>query len=328
MLFNNIDRKLLDIIQDEFPLTIRPYQEIALLLDISEDDVMERLKKLKEDGIIRRMGAIFDSKKIGYFSTLCAMETSPQQVESVAQLINEYPGVTHNYLRNDKYNMWFTITARSQNELDGIMGEIREKSGIQNLISLPAVRTFKINVRFSMLDEETQEQNPKIQDKASVQELTEQEKRIVRELQEDISLCYKPFQAIALNLGIAEEDLLTKVEEFKERGVIRRFSAVLRHRNVGIVANAMGVWCVPEEKAERVGAIMASFPQVSHCYQRVKQHNWPYNVYTMIHGKTTEDCEHVAKKISQDTGITDYRLLYSTRELKKSSMKYFAKQKD
>jgi DNA-binding Lrp family transcriptional regulator len=362
---DNTDKKLLDIIQDEFPLTSEPYREIASLLGVSEEEVILRLRKLKDKGIIRRIGAIFDSKKLGYCSTLCAMKVPAQRVDEVAQIVNEYPGVTHNYLRSeippnppfskggtkddlskggtkgdsskggtrdDEYNLWFTITARSQSELDRVMAEIREKSGIRDLIDLPAVRMFKIRVRFPMFDteEDTREKAGKPEGrKAGRSEgrlsrlLSPEFEGIVRELQGDIALCRRPFESIANRLGIEEEELLTKLRELRDCGVMRRFSAILRHRNVGISANAMGIWRVPEDKAEEVGAKMARFPQVSHCYQRIIQPGWPYNVFTMIHGRTVEDCQQVANLISQDTGIKDYRLLYSTRELKKVSMRYF-----
>ena len=133
-IMDNTDKKLLDVIQGEFPLTGKPYGDIASLLGTSEDDVILRLKRLKDEGIIRRIGAIFESRKLGYRSTLCAVKVPDQRVDEVARMINEYTEVTHNYLREHNYNIWFTITARSRQELDGIMAEIREKSGIQDLI--------------------------------------------------------------------------------------------------------------------------------------------------------------------------------------------------
>ncbi len=331
---DNIDKKLLDIVQGEFPLTAKPYDEIASLLEISEDDVISRLQKLKDDGIIRRIGAIFESKKLGYSSTLCAMKVPGHRVDEVAAIINEYTGVTHNYLREHDYNIWFTITARSRQELDKIMAEIREKSGIQNLIDLPTVRMFKIRVHFSMSEAE---KTPKLKAQDSVKEevsarsadeIASFEKSIVRELQGDLPLVQRPFKPIADKLGIEEDDLLVKLREMDDQGIIRRFSAILRHRNVGFSANAMGAWRVPEDKAEEVGTKMAKFPQVSHCYQRPTFPTWPYSLFTMIHGKSAEDCEQVAKLISQETGIEDYRLLYSTREFKKVSMRYFTEKDD
>ncbi|MDW7674181.1 MAG: Lrp/AsnC family transcriptional regulator [Bacillota bacterium] len=147
--------------------------------------------------------------------------------------------------------------------------------------------------------------------------------KIIRALQEDLPLIEEPFKAIATQLEITETELLDKIHYFIENGYIRRFGAAIRHREAGFTANAMVVWEVNEEKTKEVGAIMAQFPEVSHCYQRPKYPDWPYNMFTMVHGKTKEQCWEIAKKISEKIQIDKYNLLFSTDELKKISMKYF-----
>ena len=149
------------------------------------------------------------------------------------------------------------------------------------------------------------------------------EKQICKEVQEDIPLTSRPFKELADKVGISEDELIAKVNEFLEKGYIRRFGAALRHRKAGITANGMGVWIVPEKDRERVGKIMASFREVSHCYERPLFEDWPYNLFTMIHGRTKEDCLEVARKISKATGIKEYNLLFSSQEFKKESMVYF-----
>lgn len=152
---------------------------------------------------------------------------------------------------------------------------------------------------------------------------SELDKQIVRELQKDIPLTPQPFKEIAERIGISEEELLEKVQQMADQGIIRRFGVALKHREVGFLANAMVVWQVPDEKTLEIGKIMASFPQVSHCYQRPKYPDWPYNMFTMVHGQSREECEATAARIAEKTGIPEFGLLYSTDELKKSSMKYF-----
>ncbi|MBI5181601.1 MAG: Lrp/AsnC family transcriptional regulator [Nitrospirae bacterium] len=154
-------------------------------------------------------------------------------------------------------------------------------------------------------------------------ELTEKEKSLIRIVQGDMPITERPYKAIADSLGVTEEEVIAKIKEFREKGYIRRFGATLRHREAGIMANGMGIWIVSKEDVQRVGKIMASFKEVTHCYERPTFADWPYNVYTMIHGKTREDCEAIAKKISEATDIKDYKMLYSTKEFKKTSMKYF-----
>lgn len=153
--------------------------------------------------------------------------------------------------------------------------------------------------------------------------LTELEKKIVRELQQGLPLVERPYQAIAQRIGLSENELMTKINEMINNGMIRRFGAALRHQDLGFTANAMVVWDVPEDQAATVGHLLAELPEVTHCYQRPRQPGWPYTIFTVIHGQTREQCEQLAKKMAGKAGITNYKLLFSTAELKKSSMKYF-----
>lgn len=153
--------------------------------------------------------------------------------------------------------------------------------------------------------------------------MTDIEKAVCRAVQGDIPLTPRPFLKLAQEVGISEEEFISKVQEFLDKGYIRRFGAALRHREAGITANGMGVWVVPPPERERVGRIMASFKEVTHCYERPSFEGWPYNLFTMIHGRTKEECLEVARRISEATGIKEYRLLFSYREFKKESMAYF-----
>ncbi|MFQ6041277.1 MAG: AsnC family transcriptional regulator [Candidatus Poribacteria bacterium] len=147
---DTIDKQLLNLIQSNFPITSEPYREIGLKLGISESEVVQRLKNLKAARIIRRIGATFDSKKFGYQSTLCAMKVPEERLDEVANLVGSYPGVTHNYLRNHDYNMWFTLITESKKKQNDILQEIQGKSGITDLLNLPAVRFFKVRVDFKL----------------------------------------------------------------------------------------------------------------------------------------------------------------------------------
>lgn len=155
--------------------------------------------------------------------------------------------------------------------------------------------------------------------------LSREEKKIIRMIQGDLPVSRSPFAALARKSGIEEKEFLEKTRRFVRSGMIRRFGAILRHQIAGYRGNAMAVWNVPEEEVGRIGRAMASFPEVSHCYLRPAHPRWPYNLYTMIHGKDPEDCLRTAKKIARETGIGNYRLLFSKREHKKSSMNYFGR---
>lgn len=144
------DKELLNLIQSGFPMEPRPFLALANQLDLTEDEVIERIRKLKENGYINRLGGIFDSGKLGFFSTLCAIKVPEDRIEDVAEIINSYEGITHNYIRKHSYNMWFTMIAPSAEEIEENLVEIRTKTGINNVINLPAVRLFKIKVNFDM----------------------------------------------------------------------------------------------------------------------------------------------------------------------------------
>ncbi len=153
--------------------------------------------------------------------------------------------------------------------------------------------------------------------------LSDKDKEIIARLSDDLPEDKEPFKVLARELNLREGELLRKIDEWKNKGIIRKFGAILNHRVAGYGENAMVVWRVPGERNREVGKTMASFPEVSHCYERATQPGWPYNLFTMIHGRTRDECEKIAEDISREIGITDYRLLYSTRQFKKTSMKYF-----
>jgi len=149
-----LDRRLLNLVQDEFPLTPRPYLELAKRLGLSETEVIARLRELKKKGIIRRIGAVFDLRKLGYVSTLCALKVPPERLEEVVRIVNSFPGITHNYLREDEYNMWFTLIGPSRQHLEEMLEEIKTRTGLTELLELPAERPFKIRVNFDFKDGE------------------------------------------------------------------------------------------------------------------------------------------------------------------------------
>jgi DNA-binding Lrp family transcriptional regulator len=153
--------------------------------------------------------------------------------------------------------------------------------------------------------------------------LTELEKKVVVAIQGDLPITPTPYQEIAEDLGISEELLLNTLKRLCERGVIRRFGATLRHQKSGFTANAMVAWCVEEARADQVGEIFAAFKEVSHCYHRKPTQDWPYNLYTMVHASDEANCRETASRMAEQAAVTEYELLFSREELKKTSMRYF-----
>jgi DNA-binding Lrp family transcriptional regulator len=147
---DQIDRKILNLIQTGFPVSPEPYREIGEALGLSEEFVIARINNMLDNGIIRRLGAIFDSGKLGYHSTLCAMKVEENRIDAVAAVVNAYPGITHNYLRDHDLNMWFTATAQSQEDLEDLLNQIKKDTGINDILTLPAEKIFKIRVNFAL----------------------------------------------------------------------------------------------------------------------------------------------------------------------------------
>lgn len=327
----DLQKEILSNVQSNFPIVHRPYEEIGRRIGASEDDVYQAMIDLRDAKVIRRVGAIFDSYKLGYRSTLCAIAVPQERVEEVAALINEYPNVTHNYLRENRYNVWFTLIAPSEARIEAILGEIANQTGIDDILNLPAIRLFKIRVDFDFTGtRDGRATKQPIVKPADTVALTFDgtEKALVRLLQADLPAGLTPFETIATELAahgfhVDERWVLQRTSYWIEQKAVRRFGAALKHHKTGFTYNAMGVWSVPDERIDEVGPIMASFKEVSHCYERPTYPTWPSNTYTMIHGTSKEACEDVAHRIQQETGVAEPFLLYSTREFKKVSMKYF-----
>jgi len=145
-----LDRKILDIIQKEIPIEKRPFKTIGEQIGLDETEILQRINVLKEQGIIRRIGGSFDSKKVGYVSTLVAAKVPEDKLEQTATILNRYTGITHNYQRDHEYNLWFTLTASSKQRIEQLLEIIKQETGIQELISLPALKKYKIRVYFKM----------------------------------------------------------------------------------------------------------------------------------------------------------------------------------
>lgn len=322
---DKVDGSLLNAIQTNFPLSDRPYQILGELTGTSEEEAWQRVQALRTGGTIRRLGAVLDSARLGYKSTLCAAQVPADKIQILTELLRDIPGVTHNYLRNHEYNIWFTLIAPSRKEMEKTLDPVKEIIGTEKVYCLPALRLFKISVDFEF-DGDKHGSAPAIvpgSRKLAPYPVKGEEKMLIRELQGNIPESLAPFAEIAGKLGWDEEEVIWQARNLLRNGVIRRFGAVLRHQKAGFTVNAMGVWQVPEMKIEEAGKIMASFREVSHCYQRPVFADWPYNLFTMIHARSESECAEIMGRISQATGINDYTMLLSVKELKKTSMQYY-----
>ncbi len=323
-----LDRKICNALQGSFPMVIQPFAAIGEALGIPEDEVITRIARLKRLNVVRQISAIFDTRKLGYKSTLVAMRFAPEKLLQGVHIISEHPGVSHNYERNHPYNLWFTIAVPPEKSLEETVMRLAQRAGAEATLILPTLHLFKIGVNFDMVSGEgasTEAVAFRPEGGLAVpRRPSERDIAFIRAMQEDLPLESRPFRGAAEALGVSEAQILAIAEEMRGRGQLRRIAAVLYHRRAGFRANGMGVWIVPEERVDQLGPIMGAFPQVSHCYRRPTYPDFPYNVYTMIHGKTQEACEQVAQQISEKTGLQDYAMLYSTREFKKVRLLLFS----
>jgi len=320
------DKELLNEIQWTFPLVTRPFDAIAKKFDTTPEIIKEKLNNLKEIGVLRQLSAIFDTRKLGYTSSLVAMEIEHDKLDYVASQINRHPGVSHNYERDHQFNLWFTLAVPPGADLNSELEKFNVLKGIKKVRMLPTLQLFKIGVKLDMVDDKKHEVAP-TEEKKEIKNIkfepTEEDKDFIRELQKDMEIIDEPFVNAAKNLGITEDELFSKMKHYESMGVLRRFAAILRHRQVGFTANGMIVWKVPEDRITSVGETLGSFPQVSHCYERPTYDDWPYNVFSMIHCKTHDEAYEVAKIIQDQIDVNEYKILFSSREFKKTRVEYF-----
>jgi DNA-binding Lrp family transcriptional regulator len=325
-LMDELDKELLNEIQWTFPLVTRPFDAIAKKFDTTPEIVKEHLNNLKKAGVLRQLSAIFDTRKLGYTSSLVAMEIEHDKLEYVASQINRHPGVSHNYEREHQFNLWFTLAVPPGSDLKIEVDKFNVLKGIKKVRMLPTLQLFKIGVKLDMVDGKKHDVAP-TEEKKEIKNIkfepTEQDKDFIRELQKDMEIIDEPFVKAANNLGITENELFEKMKQYEDNGVMRRFAAILRHRQVGFTANGMIVWKVPEDRISEVGEKLGAFPQISHCYERPTYSDWPYNVFSMIHCKTHDEANEMAKTIQDQINVNDYKILFSSREFKKTRVEYF-----
>ena len=323
---DKLDTEILNEIQWTFPLVVRPFDAIATKFVISPDEVKDRLNHLKRKGVLRQLSAIFDTRKLGYTSSLVAMEIEPDKLEYIAHQINKHPGVSHNYEREHQFNLWFTLAVPPGSDLEKELDKFSKLDGIKKTRMLPTLQLFKIGVKLDMVDDKKHEIKPSEAKKKVIDTkfvATEDDKKFIRELQKDMEITDRPFQKAAENLGITEEQIFEKLHYYEEIGVMRRYAAILRHREAGFTANGMIVWKVQKERINEVGNKLGAFPQVSHCYERPVYSDWPYNVFSMIHCKSFDEAGEVAVQIQKQIDVDEYKILFSSREFKKTRVEYF-----
>jgi siroheme decarboxylase len=341
-----MDEALLVRLQEGLPLVERPFAALGQELGVEEREVLGRVQSLIESGRARRLGAVFDARRLGYRSILCAARVAdPTRMEMLAASLAPYPGITHCYERGWPAelsadlpgspgeetwpNLWFTF-AEMADRFDSQWNAIRQLAQPQELFALPARTRFKIDVIFG--NRERRERFPGSArapgEGETVAEIpatfTEEERHLVRRMEGHMSAAADFFRPVADELGWPLDRLLRRLSEWQTAGVLRRVGVIVRHRQLGYTANAMCVWRVPDDDVARAGRALAVRPEVTHCYERASAAAFPYNLYAMIHTPSWEATHGLFLEIGREAGLSVGRMLGSMREFKKDSMHYFA----
>jgi DNA-binding Lrp family transcriptional regulator len=326
---DDFDRRLLNAMQGSFPIEPRPYVAVARDLGVPEERVLTRVQELIDDRIIRQVTPIFDTRALGFGSMLVAARVDPEHPWRAAKIVNSHPGVSHNYLRNHAFNMWFTIAVEEDSKLglQGTLDVLQELTGAESIRQLPTLKLFKIRMDLEMQGGTEDLATAGVAEAPA--ELERQpyddfDRAVIRATQGDLPVVPEPYGPAAAELGVTVDALIDHLRGMVDRGLLRRVAAILFHRRAGFSANGMGVWQVPDDKVLEIGPRMASFRGISHCYQRPTYEDWPYQLFTMAHGRSKEECDAVLDAVAASTpDLQDRAILYSSTEFKKIRLLYF-----
>ncbi len=324
--FTDLEFALLNRFQRDFPLVSRPFAALAQQLDISENCVIGHLQQLQDRGAISRVGAAFRPNAIGA-SALAALAVPQDRLEEVAACVSAMPEVNHNYEREHRYNLWFVVTAATQQHLGEVLQRIEHSSGCGPVWALPLIEDFHIDLGFDLarpMDEcfaFRAGTAPTSARRVTPVSLGEDEQTLIAALQSGLALVARPFA----ELGLPEPKAMEILARWLDQGVIKRLGVIVRHHELGYSANAMVVWDVPDEEVSELGQRMAATGRVTLCYRRRRQLPlWPYNLFCMIHGK---DHAEVKVRIAALVGVCQLQaypseVLFSTRRFKQRGAHY------
>ncbi|WP_332900011.1 siroheme decarboxylase subunit beta [Haladaptatus sp. CMSO5] len=327
---DDVDARLVDEFQSGFPVCERPFRVVGEELGISEEDALARVKTLREAGVFRRFGAVLNPPVIGS-STLAAVKAPDDRFEEVAEIINGYQQVNHNYRRAHEWNMWFVVTAGSLETRDRILAEIEERTGCE-VLNLPMLTDFYINLEFPVVNQDRFARESGIATDIEATNISEQatgklshlDARLLLEIQDGFPLTATPYADIAAAIDASTEEVIDAINRLTEDGAIKRIGCVVNHIVTGFDANCMVVWDVPDDELDARGLEAGGLPYVTLCYHRPRrpEQGWPYNLFTMIHGRDPDAVDEKIDELARDVLPFDHERLYSTETLKQTGAQY------
>ena len=308
-------------LQKGLPVCPRPFAEMAKSLDSNEKTVLQETLRLKNAGILRRIGPLVNYRALGRTGTLVAAHIPQKNLKSVIKAVNSLEGVSHNYTRKHYYNLWFTLQAKSPQEITTILSDLSQRFGI-DFHSLPVKRIFKLDVRFdTCADENVLPQDAEDVPGSKTVKLNKTERLILSKLQNDLKIVSKPFDFLCDD-NLTEQKVLKIIQTLIEKGVIRRIAGVFDHRKLGITANAMFAGELPGNRVVAAGRALAGLRIVSHCYERRTFDGWPYNLFAMMHSRSMKQIREAVNKFVKVEKTGPFIILPTAAELKKQPVKY------
>ncbi len=325
-----LEKRLLNEYQQKFPLTPAPFAQIAAQLGTDSHTVLSTLGRLHECGAVSRIGPVFRPNAIGA-STLATIAVPPAELDAVADIVNRYPEVNHNYEREHRFNLWFVVTAASPGRLQQTLADISRKTGY-HVLPLPLVKDYYINLGFRMnLDQEIATlSSDHREDKCFFADVCfdsrgSSDEQLIEAIQLGLPLVDKPYAAVARRIGVTESVVIDSIRNMQSRGIIKRFGVVVRHRELGYRANAMLVWDVPDAATDDLGQRLGELDCVTLCYQRPRRlPHWRYNLFCMIHGQDRDQVLNCIEEIVEglDLRALQYEVLFSKRRFKQRGACY------
>ena len=341
------ENQLLILLQKGLPLAARPFAELGQAVGWTEEQVVGFVENLFRSGTARRLGAVFDARRLGYRSVLCAIATrDPRRLPELANILAPHPGITHCYERGwpneldprsaggpgpDKLpDLWFTLSAL-RSTFDSAVHELQERAAPDEVLLFPARQRFKIEVVFDPASQHRTARcpaaagvpDPEEPGEPAAEPQTEAQRQIVRLLQGNVPVKADFFAETARQMAMSVDHLLEQLRQWQAAGVLRRIGVILRHQHIGFTANAMCVWSVAPARVAAAGRALAAFAEVTHCYERATTAAFGYNLFAMIHTAAWTDTQRLFVRLSDEAGLTNGRMLCSLREFKKSSMVFF-----
>ncbi|MFP4380001.1 MAG: Lrp/AsnC family transcriptional regulator [Candidatus Sumerlaeia bacterium] len=325
-----IDEALLNMAQGNFPLKARPFRALGEAHGLSEKDCIARFQAMREGGLIRYFGPVIATKALGFQSSLCAFKVPPERIEAAAETVSSHPGVSHNYERENAFNLWFTLAVPPDLNLERDFEILRDRAQAESALLLPALQTFKIRMVLNV--SESKHSSPKEPDQSDKSDtpspehspLTSTEKALLARIEPGLDFVARPFAEAAAAVNRDEADVLAILSSLIDRGILRRLGVLLHHRRAGFQHNEMTAWQAPPDAIVEWGRALAAMERVSHCYERPAHPEWPYNLYAMIHAHSPEEFQQILDDARAKLDCpTEPQRLRSIREFKKQRLQYF-----